>query len=82
MASLGNIGAASAPVYNVAFCGQQAMLLGWAEMTRAIRNGKDGSDYGNVKGVGVAEIRGGKKTVFNDKFHGIVQGYVAAAADA
>jgi len=82
MASLGSVGAASAPVYNVAFCGQQAVLLGWAEMTRAIRNGRDGSDYGNIRGVGVCEIRGAKKTVYNSVFHGCVQGYVAAAADA
>lgn len=82
MVSLGNLGAASAPIYNVAFCGQQSALLGWAQMTRVIRNGRDGSDYGNIRGTGIAEIRGAKKTVFNDKFHGIVQGYVAAAADA
>lgn len=82
MASIGSVGAASAPVYNVAFCGQQAALLGWAQMTRVIRNGRDGRDFGNIRAVGVAEIRGAKKTVFNEKFHGIVQGYVAAAADA
>ena len=82
MATIGAVGAASAPVHKVAFCGQQAICLSWAQMTRAIRNGPEGRDYGNIKGVGISEIRGSKKTVFNDKFHGMVDGYVAAAADA
>ena len=82
MASIGTVGASSAPVHKVAFCGQQALCLSWAQMTRAIRNGPEGQDYGNIKGVGISEIRGSKKTVFNSKFHGMVDGYVAAAADA
>jgi len=82
MLTIGNVGAAAAPVHTVVHCGQQAVVLGWAEYTRAIRNGRDGSDYGNIRGVGVAEIRGAKKTVFNESFHGCVMGFVAAAADA
>lgn len=81
-ASLGNVGASSAPVYNVAFCGQQALCLAWGQLTKAIRNGPEGQDYGNIKGVGISEIRGAKKVVFNSKFHGMVDCYVAAAADA
>jgi N4-gp56 family major capsid protein len=82
MDTLGTLGASSAPIYNVAFCGQQALCLAWAKMTQAIRNGPEGQDYGNQRGVGICEIRGSKKTVFNSVFHGMVDCYVAAAADA
>ena len=82
MGSIGTVGTAGAPVYNIAFCGQQGLCLAWGEMTRPIRNGPEGRDYGNVKGVGIAEIRAVKKIFFNDKIHGVVQGYAAAAADA
>jgi len=82
MASLGAVGAAAAPVYSIAFCGQQAVTYAVASPTRAIRNGPEGQDYGNVKGAGIAEIVGSKKNFFNDVIHGMVQGYAAAAADA
>lgn len=82
-ASLGNLGdSGTTPVHQVSFCGQQAVSLCWAQMTQAIRNGPEGSDYGNIKGVGIREIRGQKKTVFDSKFHGMVDMYVASAADA
>lgn len=74
-------GAASAPIYVVAVCGAQAVGLAWGELTHAIRNGPEGSDYGNLRGVGIAETRGAKKVFFNQIQHGIVTGYVAAAAD-
>lgn len=82
MDSWGALGAASAPVYPIALCGTQALALGWGEMTRVIKNGPDGQDYGNVRGVGIAEIRGAKKVMFDDVQHGMVLGIVAAAADA
>lgn len=82
MDSVGNLGAASAPIYPVVLCGQQALCLAWAQMTRVIRNGPQGQDYGNIKGVGIAEIRGAKKVMFDDVMHGAVMGFVAAAADA
>jgi N4-gp56 family major capsid protein len=82
LTSIGDVGDTSAPVYSTPLCGQQAVLLAWAEMTRAIRNGRDGSDYGNIRGVGVAELRAAKTAVFNSVFHGRVTGYFAAAADA
>jgi len=82
MASIGTVGASSAPVYQVAFCGAQAVWTAWAKLTRAVRNGRDGSDYGNIRGVGICETRESKKTTWNSKQHGMVTGYVAAAADA
>jgi N4-gp56 family major capsid protein len=82
MTSIGNVGNSSAPVYHFAFCGAQAVGLAWAQHTKQIfLNGRVGVDYGNQRGVGVAEVRGAKKTHFNSIQHGMVQGYVAAAAD-
>jgi N4-gp56 family major capsid protein len=82
MASLGTVGAASAAVYLIAFCGAQAVLVAWAKHLMGIRNGPEGQDYGNLKGVGIKETRGAKKAKFNDKDHGMVTGYAAAEADA
>jgi N4-gp56 family major capsid protein len=82
MASLGAVGAAAAPIYQLAFCGCQAVFVGWGERTKPIKNGPDGEDYGNLKGTGIKETRGAKKATFNSKFHGMVTGYVASAADA
>jgi N4-gp56 family major capsid protein len=82
IASVGNDGASGAPIHTISFCGQQAICLAWGQLTRAIRNGPEGRDYGNIRAVGISEIRGTKLTVFNNVFHGMVHGYVAAAADA
>ncbi|NJK31136.1 MAG: hypothetical protein HC927_01285 [Deltaproteobacteria bacterium] len=60
----------------------QAVTLAWAQMTRFIRNGPEGQDYGNMRAVGVSEIRGGKKTMFDDIAHGCVMAVVAASNDA
>jgi len=83
MASVGTVGAASAPVYQVAFCGAQAVLIAYAKYVKLVRNnGPYGRDYGNKKGVGVAETRGAKKTTWNEKQHGMLSCYVASEADA
>lgn len=82
MASIGTVGAASAPVYQVPLCGLQTVGVGWSRMLTAKTNGPKGSDYENIKGIGVAESRGAKKIIWNSKQHGMVTGYVAAAADA
>lgn len=82
MTSIGDVGAASVPVYQVAFCGAQAVLVAWGKHIKAIRNGPEGQDYGNLKGVGVKETRGAKKTIWNSIQHGIETVYVAADADA
>ena len=82
MTSVGNVGASSVPVYQVAFCGAQAVFVAWGKRLKAIRNGPEGQDYGNLKGVGVKETRGAKKAHFNSKQHGMQTVYVAADADA
>jgi len=82
MATLGAVGAASAPIYLVAFCGAEAVGVAWGAHLHAIRNGPEGQDYGNKKGVGIAETRGVAKTFFDSNQHGLYTIYVAAEADA
>jgi N4-gp56 family major capsid protein len=60
-------------------CGAQALGVAWAETTSAI---SDEDDYGNIKGVGIKEIRGVQKLFFNDKQHGMLTLYTAAVADS
>ena len=72
------------PVY---LCGAQAIGLAWAQRTKSTT---DTDDYEFLHGVGVQEIRRVEKLRFgtnastetgNPKDHGIVTGFVAAAAD-
>lgn len=79
IASLGGVGAASAEVSPVYLCGAQALGVAWAQMTKSTT---DVRDYGFVKGVGVHEMLGVDKLTYNNKDHGVLTGYVAAAADA
>lgn len=78
IASLGNVGAggtvAVSPYY---LCGAQALAVAWAQMTKSTT---DTRDYGFVKGVGIHEMRGVEKLVYNGKDHGIFTGFAAAAA--
>jgi len=73
---VGNAGANVSPVY---LCGAQALGVAWAKRTKSTT---DTRDYGFVHGVGIAEMRGVRKCVFNNKDHGVVTGFVATAADA
>lgn len=80
----GSAGAAIEPVY---LCGAQAIGLAWAQRTKSTT---DTDDYDFLHGVGVQEIRRIEKLRFGTaagadqttpKDHGIVTGFVAAAAD-
>lgn len=70
------------PVY---LCGAQALGLAWGQEPKPI---KDQWDYGMRKGIGTQEVRGLEKLRFKtgaggvSKDHGLVTGFVAAAADA
>lgn len=82
MVSIGNVGNGNAPVYQVAVCGAQAVWQAIAKGFKGIRNGPEGQDYGNRHGVGIAITDAYKKTIFNSKQHGMLSGWVAAAADS
>lgn len=77
IAATGNVGASSARVEPVYLCGAQALGVAWAKRTASTT---DVRDYGFVKGVGIHEMRGVQKVVFNSKDHGILTGFVAATA--
>ncbi len=77
--SLGAVGGTSATVSPVYLCGAQALghVIGkrWASTTET-------RDYGFVNGTAIAGFHGIEKLFFNGKQHGVLTGYVAAAADA
>jgi N4-gp56 family major capsid protein len=76
---LTGVGATASDVSPVYLCGAQALGVAWAKRTKSTT---DTRDYGFVHGVGVAEMRGVRKAVFNGKDHGIVTGFVSTPADA
>jgi N4-gp56 family major capsid protein len=73
----GTVGAASARIEPIYLCGAQAMGVAWAQRTASRTETRD---YEFVHGVGIHEMRGVRKLQFNGKDHGLVTGYVAAAA--
>jgi N4-gp56 family major capsid protein len=77
IAAIGTVGASSARIEPYYLCGAQAVGIGWAQRTKSTT---DVRDYGFVKGVGVHEMRGIEKLVYNSKDHGVFTGYVGAAA--
>ena len=77
IASLGAVGATSAAVSPYYLCGAQALGVAWAQKTKSTT---DTRDYGFVKGVGIHEMRGVNKLIYNGKDHGVFTGYVGAAA--
>lgn len=77
IATLGAVGATSALVSPYYLCGAQALGCAWAEMTKSTT---DIRDYGFVKGVGIHEMRGIEKLVYNGKDHGVFTGFVGATA--
>lgn len=77
IATLGGVGAAGARIEPVYLCGAQALGVAWAQMTKSTTEVRD---YGFVKGVGVQEMLGVEKLIFNSKDHGVFTGFVAAVA--
>lgn len=77
IASLGTVGASSAAVSPYFLCGAQALGVAWAQRTKSTT---DTRDYGFVKGVGIHEMRGVEKLIYNGKDHGVFTGFVGAAA--
>lgn len=77
IATIGAVGASSALVSPYFLCGAQALGCAWAQKTKSTT---DTRDYGFVKGVGVHEMRGVEKLIYNSKDHGIFTGYVGALA--
>lgn len=81
----GNVGTGSARVEPVYLCGAQALGVAWGQMPTTIR---DDFDYKHEIGIGTQEVRGIEKMRFATgaasaiKDHGMVTGFVAAAADA
>ncbi len=75
----GAVGTAGAQVVPVYFCGAQAVAVAWGMQTTVRQETRD---YGHVKGTAVIEARGVNKCVFNGIDHGMITGFVAAAADA
>lgn len=77
IATIGTVGASSARLEPYFLCGAQALGVAWAKRTKTTT---DVRDYGFVKGVGIHEMRGVEKVVFNSKDHGMLTGYVGALA--
>lgn len=77
IASLGAVGATAALVSPYYLCGAQALGVAWAQRTKSTT---DNRDYGFVKGVGIHEMRGIEKLIYNSKDHGVFTGYVGATA--
>ena len=77
IASLGTVGASSAAVSPYYLCGAQALGVAWAQKTKSTT---DTRDYGFVKGVGIHEMRGVEKLVYNGRDHGVFTGFVGATA--
>lgn len=77
IAAIGTVGASSARVEPYFLCGAQALGVAWAQKTKSTT---DVRDYGFVKGVGIHEMLGVEKLIYNSKDHGVFTGYVGAVA--
>lgn len=75
--AIGTVGASSARVEPYYLCGAQALGVAWAQRTKSTT---DVRDYGFVKGVGIHEMRGVEKLVYDGTDHGVFTGYVGAVA--
>jgi N4-gp56 family major capsid protein len=75
--TIGTVGASSARIEPYFLCGAQAIGVAWAQYTKSTT---DVRDYGFVKGVGVHEMLGVEKLVYNGHDHGVFTGYVGALA--
>lgn len=76
---ISDVGAAGIDVGPCYTLGQGAIGIAWGEMPMATRRKED--DYGNQKGVGIAETRGQSKLMANEKQYGLFTGYFAGVAD-
>jgi hypothetical protein len=79
ISDIGTVGDSSARVAPVFLCGSQAVGVAWGQTPQVIR---DETDYGFNKHIGTQEVRGIEKLRFQGMDHGMVTGFVAAAADA
>lgn len=75
--TIGTVGAASARIEPYYLCGAQALGVAWAQTPKSTT---DTRDYGFVKGVGIHEMLGVEKLVYNGVDHGMLTGYVGATA--
>lgn len=75
--AIGTVGASSARIEPYFLCGAQAIGCAWAQRTKSTT---DVRDYGFVKGVGVHEMLGVEKLIYNGQDHGVFTGYCAALA--
>lgn len=75
--TIGTVGATSARIEPYFLCGAQAIGVAWAQYTKSTT---DVRDYGFVKGVGIHEMLGVEKLVYNSQDHGVFTGYVGALA--
>lgn len=77
IASLGTVGAASAPVSPAYLCGAQALGVAYGQEPKSTT---DNRDYGFRRGVGIEFAYGVEKLRYNSLQHGVVTGYFGAAA--
>lgn len=77
IATLGTVGASSARIEPFFLCGAQSLGVAWAQRTKSTT---DTRDYGFVKGVGIHEMLGVEKLMYNGKDHGVYTGFVGALA--
>lgn len=77
IAAVGTVGASSARVEPYYLCGAQALGVAYAQRPKSTT---DVRDYGFVKGVGIHEMLGVEKLVYNGHQHGVLTGYVGALA--
>lgn len=75
--TIGTVGASSARIEPYFLCGAQAIGTAYAKRPKSTT---DVRDYGFVKGVGIHEMLGVEKLVYNAVDHGILTGYVGATA--
>jgi hypothetical protein len=74
--ALGNVGAASAPVFASYFCGAGALAVGWAQRPIFTKDSND--DYGFLNKVGIEERRSITKTMFSGRQFGMVTVHTSA----
>lgn len=79
IAVLAGVGGSSGDIGPVFLCGAQSVGVAWGQEPTSKT---DTRDYGFRNGVAIEEARGVEKMVFNGVDHGMVTGFVAAAADA
>ena len=77
---LDNAGDSSSRVAPAFLCGGQAVTFGVGRMAEFRRRKED--DYGHLNGVGVTMKHDIKKSVYNNKDHGVLTCFHSSAADS